>query len=190
MQANYWEMSLYAQSYHKLTLRTYLSSSKNCRNVSCVLCFSAIIISNRCSSVRRNCDVGRGGTVNPSTIVSLRKVLLARSKMMPPTNKIEPRNLSWVTKPMIDSQRSAPPWVGAERKKILAKNVSQIAGNCTSQAYLSHINRENISNIVRIKHYLICSNGAVWASAPFSSSPRLRACLMTNKKVVTLSVYK
>ena len=103
--------------------------------------------------------------------ISLRKVLLARSKMMPPTNKVEARNLSWVTKPMRDSQRSAPPWVGAERKKILAKNVSQIAGNGTSQAYLPHINRGNISNIVRIKHYKICSNEAVWAAAPFSSSP-------------------
>ena len=51
---------------------------------------------------------------------------------MPPTNKVEAMNLSWVTKPMGDSERSAPPWVGAERKKILAKNVSQIAGNGTS----------------------------------------------------------
>ena len=66
--------------------------------------------------------------------------------------------------PQADPQRSAPPWVGAERKKILAKNISQIAGNGTSQAYLPNINRGNISNIVRIKHYNIpkvCSNGGV-----------------------------
>ena len=62
--------------------------------------------------------------------------------------KVEARNLSRGTKTIRDSQRSAPPWVGVERKKILAKNVSQIAGNGISQAYLPHINRGNINNII------------------------------------------
>ena len=45
----------------------------------------------------------------------------------------------------------ANPWIGAERKKILVQNASQIAGNGPSQAYLQHINRENTSNLVKKK---------------------------------------
>ncbi|KAJ8037698.1 hypothetical protein HOLleu_18588 [Holothuria leucospilota] len=35
------------------------------------------------------------------------------------------------------TQRFVPPWVGAKRKKLLARYASQIAGNGTSQAYFT-----------------------------------------------------
>ena len=88
--------------------------------------------------------------------------------------------------------RATMGWRGAQEN--FGQNVSQIAGSGTCQAYLSHINIGNISNILRVKHYKIpkmCSNdGGVVGYCPFlflNLSSRLT--LMTNMKVVTLSVY-
>ena len=58
----------------------------------------------------------------------------------------------------LGGKSSAPPWVGAERWKILAQNASQIAGNGTSKAYLPHLGAKRTNGDYILEQFIFFFN--------------------------------